>query len=73
MLLLVRLNRCRRHQAMSQFNPTLWSDSALQENFVEPQARKIRAWGFRQSKIVIRIRLARLPGFGGFRYFDKVA
>ena len=50
----------------------------LQKNFVElalkgPQARKIRVWGLRQSKIVIRIRLARLPGLGGFRYFDKVA
>ena len=31
------------------------------------------ARGLRQSKIVMRIRLARLPGLGGFRYFDKVA
>ena len=58
--------------------PNVWSDSALQENFVElalkePQARKILAWGLRQSKIVIRIGLARSAGLRGFRYFDKVA
>jgi hypothetical protein len=68
---------CRRHQAMSQFapmyGPTVRCERTSSSWHSRSPKRERFVPGLRQSKIVIRIGLARLAGLGGFRYFDKVA